>query len=128
MKKTLSIVSLSLALLGCKPEHLPEPEVMEVPLAISRCEGVFVLAPSSFGIFFVDDGPVLLSSEGRPSDLPVFCSREEAKSRLEVLVSKKELLPNLLTIYRLEGIWEEDVLEVSPGHWRMRRPAELKNV
>ena len=28
-------------------------------------------------------------------------------------------------VYRLEGVWEEDVVEVRPGEWRMRRPAQL---
>ena len=31
----------------------------------------------------------------------------------------------LWRVYRLEGVWEEDVVEVRPGEWRMRRPAQL---
>ena len=36
-----------------------------------------------------------------------------------------QLAPGLWRVYRLDGVWEEDVVEVEPGQWRMRRPARL---
>ena len=43
----------------------------------------------------------------------------------ERLEHDHKLLPGLWRVYRLEGVWEEDVVEVRPGEWRMRRPAQL---
>ena len=67
----------------------------------------------------------LLASEGRYEDLPVFCTEEMARMLEERLEHDHELLPGLWRVYRLEGVWEEDVVEVRPGEWRMRRPAQL---
>ena len=63
--------------------------------------------------------------EGRYEDLPVFCTEEMARMLEERLEHDHELLPGLWRVYRLEGVWEEDVVEVRPGEWRMRRPAQL---
>lgn len=71
------------------------------------------------------DGPVLLASEGRWADLPVYCTPEEAIAAEHRFMDRKELAPGLWRLYLLEGVWEEDVVEVEPGQWRMRRPSEL---
>ena len=84
-----------------------------VPVQRSECGGIFVLAPASYMQYIQHDEATLLASEGRYEDLPVFCTEEMA------------LLPGLWRVYRLEGVWEEDVVEVRPGEWRMRRPAQL---
>ena len=73
-----------------------------VPVQRSECGGIFVLAPASYMQYIQHDEATLLASEGRYEDLP-----------------------GLWRVYRLEGVWEEDVVEVRPGEWRMRRPAQL---
>ena len=85
-----------------------------VPVQRSECGGIFVLAPASYMQYIQHDEATLLASEGRYEDLPVFCTEHD-----------HELLPGLWRVYRLEGVWEEDVVEVRPGEWRMRRPAQL---
>ena len=87
-----------------------------VPVQRSECGGIFVLAPASYMQYIQHDEATLLASEGRYEDLPVFCTEEMARMLEERLEHDHELLP---------GLWEEDVVEVRPGEWRMRRPAQL---
>ena len=96
-----------------------------VPVQRSECGGIFVLAPASYMQYIQHDEATLLASEGRYEDLPVFCTEEMARMLEERLEHDHELLPGLWRVYRLEGVWEEDVVEVRPGEWRMRRPAQL---
>ena len=91
----------------------------------SECGGIFVLAPASYMQYIQHDEATLLASEGRYEDLPVFCTEEMARMLEERLEHDHELLPGLWRVYRLESVWEEDVVEVRPGEWRMRRPAQL---
>ena len=96
-----------------------------VPVQRSECGGIFVLAPASYMQYIQHDEATLLASEGRYEDVPVCCTEEMARMLEERLEHDHELLPGLWRVYRLEGVWEEDVVEVRPGEWRMRRPAQL---
>lgn len=116
--------TLCLLFVGCANRQTLVTEEPETPRP-SRCAGIFVLAPLAYMPYIETDGPVLLASEGRWADLPVYCTPEEALAAEHRFVDKKELMPGLWRLYQLEGVWEEDVVEVEPGHWRMRRPAEL---
>lgn len=58
-------------------------------------------------------------------DLPVYCTEEMARMFEATLEHDQQLAPGLWRVYRLDGVWEEDVVEVEPGQWRMRRPARL---
>lgn len=93
-----------------------------MPVQCSECGGIFVLAPASYMQYIQHDEATLLASEGRYEDLPVFCTEEMARMLEERLEHDHELLPGLWRVYRLEGVWEEDVVEVRPGEWRMRPP------
>ncbi len=122
-------MSIGLALAAClgvsgcaeKKIYSEEP----VPVERSECEGIFVLAPASYMQYIQHDEATLLASEGRHEDLPVFCTEEMARMIERRLEHDHELLPGLWRVYRLEGVWEKDVVEVQPGEWRMRRPARL---
>ena len=82
-----------------------------VPVQRSECGGIFVLAPASYMQYIQHDEATLLASEGRYEDLPVFCTEETARMLEERLEHDHELLPGLWRVYRLEGVWEEDVVE-----------------
>ncbi len=122
-------LSIGLALAAClgvsgcgEKKILIEEPVQEER---SECKGIFVLAPASYMQYIQHDEATLLASEGRYEDLPVFCTEEMARMIEQRLEQDHELLPGLWRVYRLEGLWEEDVVEVQPGEWRMRRPARL---
>lgn len=122
-------LSIGLALAAClgvsgcgEKKILIEEPVLEER---SECKGIFVLAPASYMQYIQHDEATLLASEGRYEDLPVFCTEEMARMIEQRLEQDHELLPGLWLVYRLEGLWEEDVVEVQPGEWRMRRPARL---
>lgn len=108
---------------GCGEKKLLSEE--PVPVEHSESEGIFVLAPAAYMQYIQHDEATLLASEGRQDDLPVFRTAEMARLSEGRLEHDHELLPGLWRVYRLEGIWEEDVVEVQPGEWRMRRPTRL---
>lgn len=108
---------------GCGEKKIITEEAL--PLQRSECTGIFVLAPASYMEYIQDDEAALLASEGRPEDLPVYCTEEMARMYERSLEHDRELVPGLWRVYLLDGIWEEDVVEVGPGQWRMRRPARL---
>ncbi|MEG1609747.1 MAG: DVU_2496 family lipoprotein [Bilophila sp.] len=91
----------------------------------SACPGIFVLAPAAYMQYIHEDEPVLLASEGRRTDLAVYCTAQEAVSTERTLEEDCLLAPGLWRLYRLQGVWEQDVVEIAPGNWRMRRPSEL---
>lgn len=108
---------------GCGEKKIIGEEPL--PVQRSECAGIFVLAPASYMEYIHDDEAALLASEGRWEDLPVYCTEEMARLYERRLELDRELVPGLWRVYRLDGVWEEDVVEVAPGHWRMRRPARL---
>lgn len=91
-----------------------------VPVQRSECDGIFVLAPASYMQYIQHNEATLLASEGRYEDLPVFCTEEMARMLEERLEHDHKLLPGLWRVYRLEGVWEEDVVEVRPSSSRFR--------
>lgn len=103
----------------------PVPEAPVLPV-VSVDHPVYVLAPASYSRYLSGGHQeVLLASEGEEEDLPVYRTTDEARSAMEAQVSAKELPVGLWRVYRLEGSWEEDVVEPAPGKKRMRRPARL---
>lgn len=118
------VLLVCLGLLGCGKTSQPVP-VVQVPQEPSGCPGIFVLAPVEYLLYFHGDDPILLASEGREADLAVYCTAEEARTVERKLEQQRLLVPGLWRVYQLHGEWEEDVVEVSPGTWRMRRPSEL---
>lgn len=107
----------------CGEKRTPGKE--PVPVQRSECGGISVLAPAPYMQYIQHDEATLLASEGRYEDLPVFCTEEMVRMFEGRLEYNHELLPGLWRVYRLEGVREEDVVEVRPGKWRMRRPAQL---
>ena len=108
---------------GCGEKKLVSEEPL--PVQRSECAGIFVLAPASYMQYIQHDEATLLASEGRMEDLPVYCTEEMARMFEATLEHDQQLAPGLWRVYRLDGVWEEDVVEVEPGQWRMRRPARL---
>ena len=111
------------ALGACAPKSELPPPVPEV--STSRCEAIFVLAPTGFMRYMDLSEYPMLASEGREQDLPVFCSSAEARTERDERVAAERLPLNFWSVFRLEGQWETDVVEVEPGLFRMRHPATL---
>ena len=125
MKNVLLALCLGAMLAGCMGRSQMDqsalaPEIPEEPEA-----QIFVLAPVEYMRYIGVDGPILLASEGRWSDLPVYATPEEALAAEREFEARNELAPGIWQVYRLNGIWDEDVVEIQPGQWRMRHPAEI---
>lgn len=118
----LCVVGMSLA--GCAPARIV-PAPSPAPAALDA-HPVYVLAPSSYSRYLdnVQKG-ALLASEGEEENLPVYPSAGKARAAMDAQVAAKRLPAGLWRVYRLEGTWEEDVVEPAPGEKRMRRPARL---
>lgn len=113
-----------LGIFGCSQKKLVSEEPLPTPR--SECPGIFVLAPASYMQYVDDeDQPLLLASEGRREDLPVYCTEQMARTLEARLEADHEIAPGLWQVYQLDGVWEEDVVEAAPGQWRMRRPGRL---
>lgn len=119
------VVLICIGLLGCGKPPQPVPVVRISQEPPSGCPGIFVLAPVEYLLYFHGDDPILLASEGRQADLAVYCTAEEAQKAEQDLEQQRLLIPGLWRVYQLHGEWEKDVVEVTPGTWRMRRPSEL---
>lgn len=112
-----------LGISGCGEKKILSGE----PVSVTRSEpeGIFVLAPAEYMQYIQHDEATLLASEGRDDDLPVYRTEKRARMSEQLQESDDELLPGLWRVYQIDGVWEEDVVEVQPGEWRMRRPARL---
>lgn len=110
-------------LTSCTPKAPPPPEIPAT--SASKCEAIFVLAPTQFMRYMDFSEHPMLASEGREQDLPVFCSSDDARAVRDALVAECRLPYQFWSVYRLEGLWETDVIEVEPGVFRMRHPALL---
>ena len=115
---------LTLCLSGCAGQRIEESKPAAA-LPSSACPGIFVLAPSEYILYINGDEPALLYSEGRFEDLAVYCTPEQAVTRKKNLEASQKLYPGLWHLYLLAGVWEDSVVEVEPGEYRMRRPTEL---
>lgn len=105
----------------------PVPEKTAPAVAVGH--PVYVLAPASYSRYLSGgQQEALLASEGEEEDLPVYRTTDEARTAMEAQVSARELPVGLWRVYRLEGTWEEDVVEPAPGKKRMRRPARLLSI
>ena len=91
----------------------------------TRCEAIFVLAPACYTLFTSADLLPLLASEGREQDMPVFCTAEEARSAIAAREEAGDLPVGLWQVFRLDGQWENEVVQLEPGTHRMRHPATL---
>ena len=118
-----AVCLLALFVSGCSTRH--DETASRQTLPSSACPGIFVLAPAEYLLYFNGEDPVILASEGRYEDLPVYCGAEEALQYKHALEAGRKLHPGLWQLYALEGVWEVDVVEVEPGQFRMRRPSEL---
>lgn len=108
---------------GCSVKKpLPPEPALET---VSKCEAIFVLAPSHFMRYMDPESYPLLASEGREQDLAVYCTVQEARNYQQTLTEAKQLPENFWSVYRLDGLWETDVVEPEPGEFRMRHPARL---
>lgn len=116
---------MGLMLTGCAERQDSRQGASLAPEPSSRCPGIYVLAPADYMRYMDETEPVMLSSEGREEDLPVYCTREDAVAALERMTGAGDLSPGLWVTYQLTGVWEQDVVETGPGDCRMRRPAEL---
>lgn len=118
-------MAVCLGLSGCAERRTGSPLADAPPAPPSACPGIFVLAPAAYMQYIRENDPVLLASEGRQTDLAVYCTAEEAITTERTLEEDCLLAPGIWRLYRLQGVWEQDVVEVAPGLWRMRRPSEL---
>lgn len=114
----------ALMLNGCASKAPPSVTIASEP----ETSYVYVLAPAHLMVHLDAQNPPLLAAEGLSDDLPVFASRAEARKWLETEVGNDRIISGLWRIYRLEGQWHKDVVQIESGECRMRAPAKILSV